>query len=411
MEITEVSHGFGLMLPHQAFAIDSVGVPTTNVVALRTLDEMAANVTATNPIFPVPQWPTTAILPNGVAGSHYLYVMFNSPIDLESVLNGSPGAVANSNLSGTITVQATDPVTQQTTAVRGRVLVDGYTFAGAPTGTPPLLEWQKWVELDADGRPVAVDVGTEKPGVGFPGTEGATSFAGGSKLINPNSLVFIVDNDSDLTTYETFPAGQQISVRITNGVLAQSGKALKNAGLASTTVGPDTINPEVAQSPPPFSIPSITPGNGEQGVDPLQNIVVEFTEPVQPYTLAPLPSSTPPTLGSAIQVQFGPSSSVVDVPFFVQPLSPFDLTRYEILPAFNYPGAGPTVDGCGTFNRIDITVNSGQFSDLTPPLTANVNTTGVNTFYLTGEGPGLVNAPVAPDAIYVGRFGSEVSIS
>ena len=140
MQIEEVSHGFGFVLPHRAFALDATGTPTSNVVTLRSVDEMAANVTATNPIFPVPQWPETAILPNGEEGNHYIYAMFNSPIDIDSVLNGSPGAVANSSLSGTITVQATDPVTQQTTAVRGRVMVDGYTFAGAPSGTPPLLE-------------------------------------------------------------------------------------------------------------------------------------------------------------------------------------------------------------------------------------------------------------------------------
>ena len=221
------------------------------------------------------------------------------------------------------------------------------------------------MSLDGNGKPQALDVDGAFPGVGFPGTEGTTGFAGGNKIISPNSLVFVVDEDDDLTTYETFPEGQQISMRITNGVLAKSGKALLNAGLASSTVGADTITPEVAQSPPPFSIPNITPGNGEQGVDPLQNIVVEFTEPIQPYTLAPLPSSTPPTLGSAIQVRFGPSASTVDVPFFVQPLSPYDLTRYELLPAFNFPGAGPASDGCGTFNRVDVTVNSAQFSDLT----------------------------------------------
>lgn len=409
MEIEQVSHGFGLVLPHQAFALDAVGQPTTNVVALRTIDEMAANVSATNPVFPVPQWPEAEILPNGEAGNHFIYVEFNSAIDRDSVLNGSPGAVANSNLSGTITVQATDPVTQQTTAVRGRVMIDGFTYAGTPTGTPPLLEWQQWVSLDGGGKPVALDVDGAQPGLGFPGTEGSTPFADGGKMVSPKTLVFVVDEDNDLTTHETFPAGQQISMRITNGVLAASGKPLSNAGLASSTVGADTISPEVSQSPPPFSIPSITPGNGEQGIDPLENIIVEFTEPIQPFTLAALPSNTPPTLGSAIQVQFGPSASTVDVPFFVQPLSPFDLTRYELLPAFNFPGAGPGADGCGTFNRIDIRVNSGQFTDLTAG--GNLNTTGVNTFYLTGDGPGLVNAPVTPDAVYVGRFGSEVSIS
>jgi hypothetical protein len=395
------------MLPYQAFQVDAVGQPTTNLIALRTLEDMEANVTSTNPIRPTTQWPTAAILPSGEPGNHYIYAEFNSPIEIDSVLNGSPGSVANSSLSGTITVQATDPVTQQTTSVRGRVFIAGFTYAGAPVGTPPQLQWQQWVDLDATGKPVALPVDGGFPGIGFPGTESLGSFPGSNKLLSPNTLVFVRDEDDDLSTHETFPAGQQISIRISNGVLATSGKALLDAGLAASTVGADDILPEVAQSPPPFSIPNITPGNGEQGVDPLQNIIVEFTEPIQPFTLAPLPSNTPPTLGSAIQVQFGPSSTTVDVPFFVRPLSPFDLTRFELLPAFNFPGAGPDIAGCGTFNRIDITVNSGQFDDLI----GNTNGTGVNTFYLTGAGPGLVNAPVAPDAIYIARFGAQVALS
>ena len=410
MRLEEVSHGFGLLLPHQTFKVDALSQPTIEVIPLRTLEEMATNVTSTNPIFPSTQWPELAILPNGDPGNHYIYAQFNSPIDIDSVLNASPGAVANSSLSGTISVQATDPVTQQTASVRGRVFIDGFTYAGTPTGSPPLLESQRWVQLDGAGGIVPLVLGAgETPGFGFPGTQSITAFSGADKLINPNTILFIVDEDDDLSTHETFPAGQQILMRITNGVRATSGKFLVDAGLATTTVGPDTIVPEVTLSPPPFSIPSITPGNGEQGVDPLQDIIVEFTEPVQPYTIAPLPSSTPPTLGAAIQVHFGPSATVVDVPFFIEPLSPFDLTRLRLLPAFNFPGAGPVGDSCGTFNRITITVNSGQFTDLNS--TPNLNTTGVSTFYLTGEGPGLVNAPVAPDAIYIARFGADVALS
>ncbi|MDG2144378.1 MAG: beta-propeller fold lactonase family protein [Planctomycetota bacterium] len=410
MNIEEVSHGFGPLLPHQTFKVDGAGQPTVEVIPLRTLEQMATNVTATNPIFPTTQWPELAILPNGEAGNHYIFARFNSEIDVDSVLSASGGAVANSSLTGTITVQATDPVTQQTTAVRGRVFINGFTYAGTPSGSPPLLEYQQWVALDGAGNVTVLPVnGTETPGFGFPGTEGIAAFAEAEKIVSPNSILFVVDSDEDLETHETFPAGQQISMRITNGVRASSGKALLDAGLASSTVGADTIVPEVSQSPPPFSIPSITPGNGEQGVDPLQNIVVEFTEPVQPFTIAPLPSNNPPTLGSAIQVQFGPSATLVDVPFFVQPLTPFDLTRLQLLPAFNFPGAGPVGDSCGLFNRISVTVNSGQFTDLNS--VSNLNTTGISTFYLTGNGAGLVNAPVAPDAIYVARFGAKVSLS
>lgn len=407
MQIVEVSHGFGLLLPHQAFKLGAGGNPTTELVPLRTIADMQANLTQNNPIQPTTQWPISAVLPNGDAGNHYLYAEFNSPLDRETFLDGSPGAVTNSHLSGTVTVQATNPLTQQTSAVKGRVFIGGYTFGGAPSGSPQTLEWQQWVGTDANGKPIALDVDGEQPGLGFPGTQSTGSFPNAAKLLSPNAFVFVRDEDGDLTTRETFPAGQQISINITNGVGSTSGKTLLNAGVAATTVGPDLTSPEVGQSPPPFSVPSITPGNGEQGVDPAQHIVVEFTEPVQPFTVAPLPSTTLPTLGSAIQVQFGPSSATVDVPFSIVPLSPFDLTRFELIPSFDFPGAGPTAAACTTYNRIDVTVNAGQFDDLA----GNTNQTGLTTFYATGFGNALVNAPVAPDAIYVARFGAQVAIS
>ncbi len=41
----------------------------------------------------------------------------------------------------------------------------------------------------------------------------------------------------------------------------------------------------------------------------------------------------------------------------------------------------------------------------------NLNTRGAETFFETGEGAGVVNAPVSPDTIYVGRSGSNAGIS
>ena len=407
MEIVEVSHGFGLLLPYQAFALGAGGNPTTELVPLRTIADMQANLTLTNPVQPTTQWPTSTVLPNGDSGNHYIYAEFNSDLDRDTFLDGAPGAASNSQLSGTVTIQATDPITQQTTSVRGRVFVGGFTYGGTASGSPLQLEWQQWVDLDSNGKPIALTVDGQQPGLGFPGTESTGTFPDASKLLSPKSLVFVRDEDGDLSTPEAFPAGQQISLNLTSGIGSLGGKSLVQPGVAATTVGPDSTSPEVGQSPPPFSVPSITPGNGEQGVDPAQNIIVEFTEPIQPYTVAPLPSTTPPTLGSAIQVQFGPSSATVNVPFSITPLSPFDLTRFEVIPSFGFPGAGPTAAACTTFNRIDITVNSGQFDDLA----GNTNQTGLNTFYATGFGPGLVNAPVAPDAIYVARFGAQVAIS
>jgi len=54
-----------------------------------------------------------------------------------------------------------------------------------------------------------------------------------------------------------------------------------------------------------------------------------------------------------------------------------------------------------------VAVNSAQYQDLS----ANTNQLAAQTNFFTGKGPGLVNAPVAPEAIYVGRVGAESGLS
>ena len=158
MNIQEVSHGFGLLLPHQAFKLGAGGNPTAEIVPLRTIADMQANLSLTNPILPTTQWPLNAVLPNGDQGNHYLYAQFNSPLDRDTFLNGAPSAATSSQFSGTITVQATDPVTQQTSSVRGRVFIGGFTFGGVASGSPATLEWQQWVAADTNGKPTALVV-------------------------------------------------------------------------------------------------------------------------------------------------------------------------------------------------------------------------------------------------------------
>ena len=177
MEIVEVSHGFGLLLPYQAFKKGAGGNPTTELVPLRTIADMQANLTLTNPVQPTTQWPISTVLPNGDSGNHYVYAEFNSDLDRDSFLDGSPGAASNSQLSGTVTIQATDPITQQTTSVRGRVFLGGYTYGGTASGSPLQLEWQQWIDLDGNGKPIALTVDGQQPGLGFPGTESTGTFA------------------------------------------------------------------------------------------------------------------------------------------------------------------------------------------------------------------------------------------
>jgi hypothetical protein len=139
----------------------------------------------------------------------------------------------------------------------------------------------------------------------------------------------------------------------------------------------------------------------------MTSIQIEFTEPVQPLSVGSLPDGSTPLLSAAVRVTFGPAASTVVVPFTAEPISVFDLTTYELVPTFNFPGEGPDEFQCGVFNRVDVTANPQQIQDLV----GNMNIVGANTFFLTGEGAGIVNAPVTPDAIYIARGGAVPGIS
>jgi len=400
MDIQQVANGFGQILPHTARKVDANGTPTQTVISIRTIDDLINNVVQGNNVLPAPQWPIGATLPNGAPGNHFLFAEFQQSLDIDTVLSPLPSAQSSFGLTGSVTLVAQDPATGITEPVPCRVLVDGYTYAGAPAGIPPVLELQQWVEL-VDGVPVAV----RPEGAGFPGV--ASTFQGSSKLISPKTICFVADTDNDLSTFETFPTGRQIKMRISTAVRASNGNFLRNQGLACTTVGPDLVRPEVSVTPPPIQSPVITPGQGDTDVDPLTDITVEFTEPIQPLSLGSLTDGSPPLPSAAVGISFGPSANTVSVPFTVLPASVYDLSTYRLTPAFNFPGEGPVSDQCGIFNRVDVAINSGQFADLA----ANTNVLGGSTFFVTGEGPGIVNAPVAPDAIYMARAGAIPGIS
>lgn len=406
MELVRVSNGFGELLPYSTRVLDAEGAPTEQIISIKSMNDLLANVSASNPVLPVPSFEASAVLPGGEPGNHFLYVTFTRPIDIDSVMSGLPGSSADNFLSGSISVAALDPTTGETNTIKGRPFVAGQTYGGSPQGDPLMFQLQTWINEDGSANAEVDNDGDGIPdGVGFPGT--VSSFNGVEQLIDERTLVFVVDSDNDLSTYETFPSGRQIRMSISTAVRAQNGTALVQAGLAVTTVGVDTLSPEVLVTPPPNSSPRVTPGQGETDVDPMTSIVIEFSEAIQPATVGPLTSDNPPSTSAAVTVQFGPPTQRVNLPFSVQPLSVFDLTRWELTPAFNFPGEGPVDAECGAFNRVDVTINAQQFEDLV----GNVNTQAGSTFFETGEGPGLVNAPVAPEAIYIGRVGAEHGIS
>lgn len=405
LSLVRVSNGFGELLPHKAFRLDGQGNVTGQLVALRSQEDILANVVVGNPIQPVPVFDASTTLPSGVSGNHFMYATFTKPLDVLSLLSSAPGLITQNSMTGALVVTALDPVSGNVSVVRGRGFVNGQTMGTSPTGSPPALPLESWVELDSTGAIVALDVNGETPGVGFPGTEG--SFSGQNELISPNTFVFVVDSDGDLSTHESFPTGAQIRMEINTSVLSTEGRPLSQRAVASTTVGPDTLAPELVFTPPPNAIPAITPGGGESNVDPLTTVRVQFTEPMQPWTVGDLFSNAVPGLSASVTVRFGPTTSQVSVPFHASPASPYDLTTWDLYPAFNFPGDGPTDSQCGTFNRVDVDVSSGQAADIS----GNVNQQPGTTFFVTGEGPGLVNVPVTPDAIYLGQTQGSPGIS
>ncbi len=408
-DLLQVTNGFGQLLPHQIYILGADDLPTTNITSIRSEEEFLANVRTGNPILPTPVFDTTAIIPSGEPGNHFISVRFTDAILFESVMSNLPGMITNNSLTGTIIVLQIDPATGTASPIKGKAFINGRTYGSdASTIDPetgeevaaPVLWPEQWVTL-VDG----VVTANQAQGVGFPGTEG--TFAGAQDLVTPGTFVFIPDADGDLSTHETFPSGVDIQVRITTGVTNDKSQNLANSAVVATTVGADTINPEVRVTLPPNSQPHVSPGGGAQDVDPMTTIRVEFSEPLQPTSLGALPLGKVPTPSAAIAVEFGPASSRVQVPFEVMPISIYDLTTFDLTPVFHFPGEGPPDAECGVFNRVDVTVNPAQLLDLS----GNMNTLPATTYFLTGEGPGLVNAPVAPEAVYIGRLGSTPGIS
>lgn len=385
LALDHASNGFGQLLPHRAFALDAGGQPTTQAVELRSVDDVLATVKPGNPVLPVMPWPTQALLPTGMPGNHFAHVAFTGDLDMASVLDPAPSAP--SGLTGAIDVIGVDPVTGAVVPVQGRAFVGGWTAAGGA--------FEQWIGVGLGG----VSSPLVPEGVGFPGTQGG--LASSVELIAPSSFVFVADTDGDLATHETFPAGLQVSVRITADVTGAGGGTLLTPGRAVASVGFDQLAPEVGFGP--LALPDVVPAPGAVDVDVATTVELGFTEPVQPASLGAL-FGQGPALSDAVQLTYGPTGQEISMPFEVRPLNAFDLTRYELVPAASFPGMTP--GGTSAWNRVDIAVQRASFVDLM----VNANQLGTQSFFLTGEGSGLVNAPVAPDAIYIARAGGGLSV-
>ncbi|MHC4892575.1 MAG: putative Ig domain-containing protein [Planctomycetota bacterium] len=398
LELVEASHGFGPLLPHRVQALVG-GVPSQAIVSIESLDDLYLNVTPTNPILPVAPFPATSVLPNGLPGNHYLTLRFTHPIDVASVLSPMFGG-ATTPLSGAVTLVGTDSATGVTTVVGAQVLIGGFGYLPGPSGGTSVL-----VQHVGFGTSGGLLIALTPEGTGFPGTQSVLPNA--NLLVDPSAITFVADTDGDLSTFETFPSGLQLSLRFTNAVSSTTGAFLEDRGVASTTVGNDQVQPEVAILPPPPNFPLISPGAGAPDVDPETTIQIQWTEPVQPTSVGRLDNGQTAGLSSSVLITFGPPSAKVAVPFTTRPVSPFDLTTYELIPGITFPGKGPVGSGCGDLSTVNIDTIPQQVIDLAN----NTNQLAASTFFTTGEGAGLVNAPVAPEAIYLLRSGFQPSVS
>ena len=232
--ILEASNGFGKLLPYRIAVKDANGQPTSQVIEIRRIEDLLANATETNPIKAPTEWPVGAVLPDRKPGNHFISVMFTQDVDPTSVLDNSVGD--GGELTSQVQVLAIAPNTGATTVVAGRGFVGGKTYANAVDPLDPArLALETWVAPDGLGGITEVPVDGALPGEGFPGTE--TGFAGDAVLVQPNTFVFVVDSDGDLTTHEAFPTGLQIQLRLGSGVRSLNGReGLPRAGRSPTAM-------------------------------------------------------------------------------------------------------------------------------------------------------------------------------
>lgn len=409
LTVVDVQSGFGQILPHRVPVPDASGFPTATILDVRSLDDLIANVRPQNPVLPTVNWPASAVLPNGFAGNQFVIVRFDDELDVDSILSPDPALSIDSALTGAIRVVAVDGATGVTSPVLGRAFVGGKTYAGAPSGAPPALPLQEWLQIASGvlvANPAIDDDANGVPdGLGAPGTEAGTFFALATELASPNVFAFVADTDANLATHETFPAGAQISVLITTAVRSAHGARVARQARGAANVGADAVRPEVHFTAPSIAAPAVVPTPGSSNVDPRAVVRIEFREPLQPLSVGSLPDGRVPALSSAITLSFGPPGMTTLVPFTAEPMSAMNLFTWVLRPSYPFPGR-TTSAACGVFDTIGVTIQPAQLVDLA----GNANAITTTSSFSTGEGPALVNAPVTPDAIYVATVGPAASL-
>ncbi|MCU0866031.1 MAG: hypothetical protein MUC36_19780 [Planctomycetes bacterium] len=379
-KVVSISTGSGSVYPYRIRTTDSFGNPTSTVVNIESEETLREYVTGSNGVLPVATLPVTAVLPDGNPGNHFLHFAFSHKLDVNSILSNQLADQASSGLGGSVSLLAYNPATEQQIAIQGRGFVNGFTYYNEG-GELRLVR-----AVEADGTGIRV---LDPRANGFP------NYAGAADLVTRKSFVFVADTNNDLTSFETFPNDRLLRLVITNAVRDSENDLLEQEVGVATTVGSDPNPPQVLGY---LGTPRIDPGNNQTGIDPTGSILIRFNKPVQPGEVGAFfdPNQfTPPSGGVSLSV----TAAAVTFPviYYADPVSYGDLMNYIIKPAYNLPGQ----------SLVEVAVQTTTINSLGGDLIGQQ----VITRFTTADGPGIVNAPVAPEAIYVGIGGAEPGVS
>ncbi|MGE3352061.1 MAG: YncE family protein [Planctomycetota bacterium] len=378
--VNSISTGRGTVYPYRIRVADAFGNPTATVINIENEDQLIDNVSGNNGVLPVATLDTTAILPDGNPGNHFLHFTFSHKLDEDSILSDLLANQSNSGLTGALNVIAYDPATETAQMLAGRGFVNGITYYNEGGNLV------KTTAVEAQGDDINV---LDVRAAGFP------SFPGAAELVSNKSFVFIADTDNDLTSFETFPSNRLIRLVVTAAVRDTEGDLLEQEICTATTVGADPDPPQVLGF---TTTPEIVPGNNQTGIDPTTTIQVRFNKPVQPGLVGQFfdpQNLTPPTGGLVVSVTA--AAATFAVIYHADPFNHGDLCNYVVRPAYNLPGE----------STVDVTVQNTVITGLTGDLIGQSVTTQFNT----SQGPGIINAPVAPEAVYVGIGGTTPGVS
>src|SRR5690606_27316003 len=196
------------------------------------------------------------------------------------------------------------------------------------------------------------------------------------------------------------PLGNDVVLRVfvSNAVRNSEGRVLELEACTATSVGNDP-NPANVLGWSGTAPVHISPGNGETNVDPTTQIVVEFNKPVQPTdvgTFFDRANLTPQAGGVSLNVTI--AAQTFSVGYYADPVSYADLCNYVITPLYNLPGD----------EDVQVALNRTAIRALKDNQPLGID---IATSFRTGRGPGIVNAPVSPDAIYVGIGGADPGVA